>query len=61
MQSLNYSMNKKPAIVTKQPERKYKSTFMDENRHSKLFANDEVNDYVNEQIRKASHRIDERR
>lgn len=62
MQALNYSLiNKRPVVIIKSSNGKYKSTFMDENRHSKLFANDEVNNYVNEQIQKALHRIDEKR
>ena len=32
---------------------------MDENVHNKLFADDSVNDYINEQIQRASKKLDE--
>ena len=59
MQQLNYSIiDKKPIVVTKQSERKYKSTFLDENKHNKLFADDDVNDYVNAKIQDALTKLD---
>lgn len=62
MQALNYSLlNKKPVVTIRATGRKYKSTFMDENRHNKLFADDEVNEYVNAQIEKASQKLDNRK
>lgn len=59
MQQLNCSIiDKKPIVVTKQSERKYKSTFLDENKHNKLFADDDVNDYVNAKIQDALTKLD---
>ena len=61
MQPLDYSLlNKKGIVVIKPFVNNYKSTFMDENRHSKLFADDKVNDYINEQIKKAMCKLDEK-
>lgn len=61
MQPLDYSLlNKKGVVIcNRTPERKRKSTFMDENVHNKLFADDKVNDYINAQIQKASKKLDE--
>ena len=59
MQQFNYSIiDKKPIVVTKQSERKYKSTFLNENKHNKLFADDDVNDYVNAKIQDALTKLD---
>lgn len=61
MQPLNYSLLNKRVVVrtTKGTENKEKSCFIDENRHKKLFADSEVNEYVNAQIEKASRKLDD--
>lgn len=60
MQQLNYSLlDKKYIIVIKRetPEKDYPCFGP---RHNKMFLDDEVNDYINEQIKKAIQKLDEK-
>lgn len=61
MQPLNYSLLNKRGVVRicSVKDNKGKSCFLDENRHNKLCAADDVNDYVNAQIKKASQKLDD--
>ncbi len=40
--------------------KEHKSTFLDENRHGKLFKDDKVNDCINAKIKKAYEELDKR-
>ncbi len=62
MQQLDYSLIKRRAVVPTSidPAKAGKSCFMDENRHNRLFADKDVNEYINAQIKKASEILDEK-